>query len=130
MKLTGPAFRSLWIAGIALAVLVIVAASLMPMPERATAGGTDKIGHFIAYFTLMLLGAGISTTDRLWQVAIRCLLLGVALEFGQALLTDTRQADWADMLANGAGIVAGWLLAAGPRAGWARYVETWLTRRA
>lgn len=129
MKLPGAVFRRLWIAGIVLAVLVIVTASLVTMPLGALAGGTDKMGHFVAYFTLMLLGAGIVTADRLWQVAMRCLLLGVALEFGQEFLTATRQADWADILANGAGILAGWLLASGPRAGWARYVEAWLTRR-
>ncbi|MEX1993563.1 MAG: hypothetical protein WD929_02785 [Steroidobacteraceae bacterium] len=129
MTLTGPAFRRLWIVGIVLAVVVVVAASLLPIPERARAGGTDKLGHFIAYFALMLLGAGIVPPARLWQVAMRCLLLGVGLEFAQALLTDTRQADWADLLANGAGILAAWLLASGPRAGWARYVETWLARR-
>jgi VanZ family protein len=129
LKLPGAAFRRLWIAGIVLAVLVIVTASLTAMPMGVLAGGTDKIGHFFAYFTLMLLGAGIVAAARLWQVALRCLLLGVALEVGQELLTATRQADWADILANGAGILAGWLLASGPRAGWARYVEAWLARR-
>ena len=129
MKLTGASFRRLWIAGILLAVVIIVATSLMQMPARVLAGGTDKAGHIAGYFLLMLLGSGIVPAARLWQVAIRCLLLGVGLEFAQALLTDTRQADWADMLANGAGILAAWLLASGPRAGWARHVEAWLARR-
>lgn len=114
---------------IVLTALVIVAASLLWMPERATSGGTDKMGHFFAYFTLMLLGAGIVDSGRLWRVALRCALLGLALEGAQAWWTLDRHAEWQDMVANGGGILAAWLIADGPRAGWARYLEAWLTPR-
>ena len=60
---------------------------------------------------------------------MRCLLLGAGLEAAQALLTDTRQADWADMAANAGGILCAWIIASGGRAGWARHVEAWLIRR-
>jgi VanZ family protein len=51
--------------------------------------------------------------------------LGLAMEAAQALLTDTRIADWADVLANTTGILTAWWLIRG-RAGWALTVETWL----
>lgn len=127
--MTSRGFRRLWIAGILLVALGIAAASLLSMPDLATAGGTDKFGHFAAYFTLMLLGAGIVDSGRLWRVALRCLLLGIALEAAQAWWTADRHADWADLVANVAGIGAAWLAAGGARAGWARHLEARLARR-
>lgn len=129
MNLTTSGFRRLWIAIIVLAALVIVASSLLPLPAASLGGGRDKLGHFVAYFVLMALGAGISPDTRLWQVALRCLLLGIALEVAQAALPGIRQADWADLLANATGVLAAWLIASGERAGWARHIEAWLARR-
>lgn len=127
--MTGRAFRRFWIAVIFLGVAVVVAASLLPIPAADLEDGTDKFWHFLTYFLLALFSSGIVSADRLWRLAVRCLLLGAGLEAAQALLTETRQADWADLAANGAGILCAWMIASGPRAGWARHVEAWLARR-
>lgn len=114
---------------IVLGATAIVAASLLPTGLESLERGSDKVGHFLAYFVLTLFSSGIVARERLWRLALRCLLLGLALEAAQALLTETRQADWADVAANAGGILSAWIIAGGRRAGWARHVESWLTRR-
>lgn len=127
--MTGRVFRQIWIAFIVLGVAAVVTASLWPMPADDLAGGADKFWHFLTYFVLALFSSGIVAAGRLWRLAVRCLLLGAGLEVAQALLTDTRQADWADMAANAAGILCAWVIASGGRAGWARHVEGWFLHR-
>lgn len=129
MSLTGRAFRRSWIALIVLGVAAVVVASLLPIPSVDPEGDSDKFWHFLTYFVLALFSSGIVPADRLWRLVVRCLLLGAGLEAAQALLTDTRQADWADMAANAVGILCAWMIVSGGRAGWARHVEAWLTRR-
>jgi len=124
-----PGLLRAWKGAILLLTLAIVAGSLLPMPETATAGGLDKAEHFLAYCALALLGCGVVTRERLWIVMARCFALGLAVEGLQAILTTTRSADWADVLANGAGVLAAWAFAAAGLAGWARHVDGWLGRR-
>jgi VanZ family protein len=122
-------FRRLWIACIVLGVATVVVVSLLPIPAEELEGGFDKVWHFLTYFVLAVFSAGIVPAERLWRLALRCLLLGAGLEAAQSLLTETRQADWGDMAANAAGILCAWMIASGRRAGWARHVESWLARR-
>lgn len=112
------ALRRLWTGAIALLVVLIVAASLVPTAAQPTGSHADKIAHAIAYFSLALLGSGIATPATLWRVMLRCFLLGAALEGAQALLTEQRSAEIGDLAANAAGIIAAWLLAGWGRAGW------------
>ena len=97
---------------------VIIVASLAPLPVMPDASDTDKLGHFAAYFLLALLASGIVSPDRLPLAMLRCFLLGVGLEVLQAIATEYRLAEWKDLLANSAGILLAWLIAADGRAGW------------
>ena len=110
--------RRLWIAAIAVLVILIIVASLTPSPVVTTQSFSDKHAHFIAYFALALLSSGIAEPAGLWKVMLRCLLLGASLEIAQSLLTEHRTADLADFAANAAGIAVAWLIAAQGRAGW------------
>jgi VanZ family protein len=121
--------RRAWQAAIVLLVAVIVAGGLLPTPGLTAAPGFDKLEHFVAYFVLVLLGSGIVPPERLRVVAARAFALGLVIEALQGLVTTTRTADWADVLANGAGVLVAWFIAAGGRAGWARRVDDWLARR-
>lgn len=121
-------FRRLWLGLIALAVAVVVFGSLLPDAGPPAGAGLDKLLHFLAYGILTALGTGIVQPARAWRVAARCLLLGVLLEGAQSWLTETRDGDWGDLLANAAGVLAAWLLAGGERAGWSRHVEAWIAR--
>ena len=125
MSLLQLRYRRAWIASIWLLVLVIVVASLVPQTGMESVAGSDKIGHFAAYFALTFLGSAIVTIRQLPWVMARALVLGLAMEATQALLTDTRTADWADVLANTGGVLAAWWLVHG-RAGWAVAAEAWL----
>ena len=121
--------RRLWIAAILALAAAIVVASLSPSPVVPNESFSDKTAHFLAYLSLALLGSGIAAPARLWRTMLRCFLLGAALEAAQALLTDHRVADPADLAANAAGIAAAWLIAGQGRAGWGLRAVAWLSQR-
>jgi VanZ family protein len=104
-------FRPLWLAiGYAL-VATIIFLSLAPnLPDTGIEQG-DKIGHFLAYGTLMfwfcqLYAARSSRTAH----ALAFAAMGVALEFAQGM-TDYRTFELLDMLANATGVALGWAAA-------------------
>jgi VanZ family protein len=110
--------RRLWAAAVLALASAIVYWSLAPQPPVPNAIIPDKVGHYLAYFALALLGSGITTPERLWRTMLRCLLLGAALELAQAAWTAHRVAEWGDLLADLAGILTAWLIAGQGRAGW------------
>jgi VanZ family protein len=118
-------YRRAWIGSIWLLVLVIVVGSLMPATGPAPVTGFDKIEHVVAYFTLALLGSAVVTAGRLPWVMARVMILGLALEAMQALVTVSRTADWADVLADAIGVLTAWWIVR-RRAGWAVTAEAWL----
>ena len=95
-------------------VLLIVYLSLTPSPISVPITEGDKIGHALAYATLMLWFAQLylGKKSRI-TVASASVALGIGLEFAQ-MLTDTRTFSIADMLADGLGVFLGWV-AAPPR---------------
>lgn len=108
---------------------IIAVGSLMPLHIPGNDLGGDKIGHLFSYFALALAGTGIVAEDRVWIVMLRCLLLGAALEVAQGLWVESRDGDWRDMAANGAGVLAAWLVVRNGRSNWTRHIEDWLRRR-
>jgi VanZ family protein len=96
--------------GFVLYVLVIVVLSLFPSGDTASIGVWDKVGHFLAYALMTLIGlfAFESRRARL-LVIIFCLTLGVALEILQAL-TSAREPSIADGIANVAGVAVGMMM--------------------
>jgi VanZ family protein len=117
-------YRRLWIGSIWSLVLVIVVGSLLPDFGAASVAGSDKIGHIVAYLALAILGSAVVAPAMLPWVMARAMFLGLAIEAAQGLLTDTRSADWADVLANATGILIAWLLVH-RRAGWGMAAEAW-----
>ena len=122
-------YRWLWLGSIWLLVLIIIVASLLPIAVTETPGGADKLGHFISYLLLALFGAGIVPAERIPVVMARVFVFGLVLEAAQAVLTVSRSAEWADVIANTAGVLVAWWLCAHGFAGWARCAEAWLDRR-
>lgn len=121
--------RRAWIAAVIAVAALIAVASLSPQPVVSGEALSDKAGHYLAYLVLALLGSGIASPATLWRAMFRCFLLGAAIETAQALLTENRQAEWADLVANTAGILTAWLVAAHGRAGWGLRAAGWLARR-
>lgn len=100
-----------WLGGWALCI----ALSLLPPVSLGAPPDSDKLGHFLAYFTLM---AWAVMLFKGWRarllVAGALVLLGLGLEFAQATLTTTRQGDARDLLANTLGVLAALGLAVTP----------------
>lgn len=85
-------------------------------PDPSGFEGGDKIGHLLAYGSLMLWFSLLygSLPARLAYGA-GFVVLGVVLEFMQGTL-DYRTFEVADMVANSLGVLLGWAAAhAGPR---------------
>ena len=87
---------------------VLVAVSylaLTPTPPKAADLGWDKLNHFSAFGTLTVLG-GLAWGRTQWRVALGLLAYGGLIELLQTQVPG-RAADWADLLADGIGIVLG-----------------------
>ena len=99
--------RSLWF-GLAYAQLLLVAI-LSLAPATPNVGGSDKLGHFLAYAALSV-GFSVIVRQRktLWWILFGLISFGVLMEYLQGL-TGYRYADPEDALANSAGVVFGLL---------------------
>jgi VanZ family protein len=103
----------LWVAVWLALVALVVAGSLLPAAELPTPriAGADKVQHFIGYAALA--GYAVMLFERARghaAAAVAVVLLGVAIEFAQGELTQSRRADAVDVLANAIGALAGWAL--------------------
>ncbi|KFN48154.1 hypothetical protein [Arenimonas metalli] len=111
-----------WLGGWTLCI----ALSLLPPIELGGPPDSDKLGHFLAYFTLMAWAVMLFPRWRACLLAAGGLVfLGLGLEFAQATLTTTRQGDGRDMLANALGVLAGLGLALTP----GRHLLAWVDVR-
>jgi VanZ family protein len=87
-------------------VLVVVSyLALTPTPPKAADLGWDKLNHFSAFSTLTVLGA-LAWRRTPWRVALGLLAYGGLIELLQTQVPG-RAADWADLLADGIGILLG-----------------------
>lgn len=90
-------------------VIGITYLSLSPSPKITASN--DKVGHFIAYGTLML-NLGLLTVENrkyLWISAVFAFIYGGLMEFGQYFVPG-RSVSALDLLANTGGVVIGFLL--------------------
>ncbi|MDH3760101.1 MAG: VanZ family protein [Gammaproteobacteria bacterium] len=87
-----------------LMLIVVGALSLLPMPE---VGVSDKLSHVVTY---VFLAGWFSLLAPDWRAlaatVIGLMAYGILLELLQGM-TTYRYLEWADMVANGSGIVIG-----------------------
>lgn len=104
-----PRLRPVWRVAFPLALVVAFVIALRPAPDVEPAfSHQDKVMHFIAFAGLTLLGA-LAWPARLGRIVVLMLAYGLAMELAQAT-TAHRRGDWADWLADAAGILlAAWL---------------------
>jgi len=69
----------------------------------------DKFLHLTTFAMLMLWFGGLVSRERHWQLALALMGYGLLIEVLQSF-TAYRSAEWLDSLADGLGILAGWLL--------------------
>jgi VanZ family protein len=105
-------FSLWWLIGAAM-WLYILYATLTPHPPDMPGRFSDKILHFSGYFGVTAwfaqLYKSVPTRQRLLFIFV---MVGVLLEFAQ-LLVNVRSFEWADMLANCAGVLLAGLLIRG-----------------
>jgi VanZ family protein len=117
-------YQHWWRAGGAVLVLSVIVLSLMRNAPEIPINEGDKLGHLLAYGSLMFWFAQIDTQPRQrlhWALVF--IAMGIALEFAQGMIAY-RSFDGFDMLADTAGVLLGWLAA--PPRGWPvfRHIES------
>ncbi len=99
-------------------IVVLSTATLFRMP-RVQLGdiGPDKLAHFGVYAVLAgLLALGFSKIENRWPRGMEHVFIllggtafGVLMEGVQAWFVPERSYEYADMVANALGILAGWI---------------------
>ena len=98
----------LWSGPWCVAIAAVVVVSLAPPPPMPPVEGGDKIGHFLAYGVLAAAAVQLyARWPALLGAGLGLVLMGIGLEWAQGALTDTRQMERADALANTLGVIAG-----------------------
>jgi len=91
-------------------VVAIIVLSLIPRPPSIDIAGGDKIAHVLMYVSVMAwFGQAYLNSSARWWTGALLVCLGVALEFVQGW-TGYRTFSYADMGADGCGVLLGWLL--------------------
>jgi VanZ family protein len=105
-------FARLWLTVGWVLILLVVFLSLSPEPpELIEFEQGDKLGHLVAYLSLMLWFANIySRKNQQISLSVAFFAMGAILEFLQGL-SGYRTFQYSDMVANGVGVFLGWLLA-------------------
>jgi len=84
----------------------------------------DKWLHAAIFLVLALWFAGQYQARAYWRVAVGLMAFGFLIELCQ-LTVSYRTADWIDIGANTAGIIAGLAVASAGLGGWCQRVEAW-----
>ena len=112
-------------------LLVVLIAALMPavwywddrVKGLAFFQSVDKWMHGVTFLILTVWFAGLYRTQSYWRVALGLLAFGLFIELCQRMVSY-RTADWLDVGADAAGIVAGLVIALAGMGGWGLRFET------
>ena len=99
---------ALWIWVFGIVALVVLVLALMPTVPHMPTTGWDKTNHLLAFAVLAWLGCH-AYPQHLALVLSGLLAYGALIEILQSF-TSYRFADWHDLLADGVGLLLGWLL--------------------
>ncbi|MCU0356920.1 MAG: hypothetical protein MUE95_05020 [Cyclobacteriaceae bacterium] len=99
--------QSYYIFFTSLLLIAITALSLFPLPELPKVPGNDKTHHLLAYATLAFPVSYVKPKHYLW-VLFSFLLWSGLIEMIQPYVN--RYGEWLDLLANGCGIIIGFLV--------------------
>lgn len=125
-----------WRAASIALLLGVLAATLLPAvwfdADRVRLadwmGGMDKWSHMLAFLVLTVWFAGLYRRRSYWRLALGLLAFGALIELLQGAI-GYRSAEWLDLAADAAGIVAGLGVAWVGVGGWCQRVEVWLANR-
>jgi VanZ family protein len=112
-------------------VAAVIVLSLVPQPPVSGVAGSDKLGHTLSYWLLMVWFTQLYPRPRYGLLALAFIALGLMLELLQALMPP-RSFDLVDIAANTGGVLLGWVLAVVVRMEWLRWLDRyaagWLRR--
>ena len=106
--------RAGWRLLFVLTVLAVAWLAFTPHPPPRATTGWDKANHALAFCAMALAALGGWPRAPGWAVPAALLGYGVLIECVQAVVPG-RSAEWADLLADAAGIALGLLLVHGGR---------------
>ena len=126
-----------WRAVSIVLLLLVLVAMLMPaiwmdvdrVRLDAWLENADKWAHGAAFLVLTVWFAGQYRPRSYWRLALGLLAFGALIELFQGAV-GYRSAEWLDLIANAAGILAGLAVAWLGMGGWCQRVEFWLAARA
>jgi len=107
-----PNLRFLWfwqLLGFVLIALVVWLSLTPKMPSLGTLFSYDKLGHFLAYATLMGWFAQLHPPRNHLRLFLSLIFLGIFLEYLQSF-SAVRTPDILDAIANSMGVFIGWSL--------------------
>ena len=114
-------FKHVWFVAGLFAIVLLVILSLVPeMPRMTTAAPApaivraglklqDKVYHFTAYLFLMVWFVQLYRHRYYARLGLQLMVLGLLIEAAQALMGH-RQWEFADLAANGCGVLLGFWL--------------------
>ena len=100
---------TLWLVLGWILVATVIYLSLTPHPIKLNIKQGDKLGHMLAYFSVMAWFAQLYTRRLHAWWGLGFIGLGIALEYLQGW-SGYRTFDYYDMLADAIGVAVGWLL--------------------
>ncbi len=125
-----------WRAAGFLLLVVVLVATLMPAvwfleDTRDLVTwfmGVDKWLHVGTFLFLAVWFAGQYERRAYWRIAVGLVMFGILIELCQRMISY-RSAEWYDLAADVAGILAGLLVARLGMGGWSLRAETWFAER-
>jgi VanZ family protein len=120
-------WRWFWLAAGTALVLLVTWLCLRP-----SAGGepwfpdADKFQHAAAFLALGGLALALVERRHYTVACVALLVFGGAIEVAQCLMPYGRSAEWADLAADGLGIVLAALASLAIRESWLQRIERWL----
>ena len=125
-------YSRFWRTASILILILVLAATMAPADwlfgDKASAlrwfPHADKWLHGLTFLGLALWFAGQYRARSYWRVAAGLVAFGLLIELCQ-MTVSYRTADWIDIGANTAGIIAGLAVASAGLGGWCLRVEAW-----
>lgn len=97
-------------------------------PVAPSPVGGDKVLHLFSYVAMSIWFAAVYEQRNAWRVGLALIAFSAFIELLQFLMPFGRVAEWADMVANGLGILIGLALSALLRQSWMQHIEQLLSR--
>lgn len=121
-------YQRFWLVGGWLLIGLALLLSLSPAQDSPHVSGSDKLHHFIAYFSMSLWFAGLYPRSQYVWIGVAMFALGGVIEAAQGAMGLGRQADFYDMIANTSGVAVALILASMGLGGWTQWLEKRLVR--